>query len=262
MLGLTREEILEEARNNGFFVRRGIDMSREDFVRFCNFIGTPWNEKIHKIHGETFDSDQIVDWSNKTRFKGASLPWHADNPYHPDYKLPLRAFYAKKIPHPDKDIIWFLNITKWFEDLSEEKKNYFRNLQVLTQDYKGNWQPYWSSLVKIHPITGKESFYWGAMAIKSDVFGVECDEGLRFPHFSYTMAVQHPDRKLISHDEINSWFSDMINEKYLYGHNWQEGDVLIMDNWISLHYIGSQNYSEERLLWRKTILQPWQKFIG
>jgi len=53
-----------------------------------------------------------------------------------------------------------------------------------------------------------------------------------------------------------------MNDKYLYGHNWNEKDVLIMDNWVSLHYIGNRQYEEERLLWRKTLLQPWQKIIG
>lgn len=262
MLGLTREEILNEAREHGFFYRRGIEMTRLEFLEFCNFIGTSWTKEIHNIHKETWSEDEIIDWSNKAFFKGASIPWHADNPYHPDYKFPLRLFYAKSIPRPKDDIIWFLNITNWFEDLPEERKEFFRSLKVLTQDYKGGWQPFWSSLVKIHPITGKESFYWGAMAIKSNVFGVECDEGLRFPHFSYTMAVQKPNRELISHEEISSWFGEMVNDKYMHGHNWNEGDILIMDNWVSLHYIGNQDYEEERLLWRKSVLQPWQKIIG
>ena len=37
-------------------------------------------------------------------------------------------------------------------------------------------------------------------------------------------------------------------------------DLALMDNWVSLHYIGSQNYEEERILWRKTLLQSWQTF--
>jgi len=262
MFSLSREQILEETREQGYFYRRNIDMSRQDFLDFCNYVGTSWTIDVHAIHKESWSEDQIINWSNKTAFKGKSIPFHADNPYHPDYKLPLRLFYAKKIPHPDSDVVWFLNITKWFEDQDEETKNYFRSLKVLTQDYKGGWQPFWSSLVKKHPITGKESFYWGAMCLQTDVFGMISDEGLEFPHFSYTMAIQKSTREIVSDEEISSWFKTMMNDKYLYGHNWNEKDVLIMDNWVSLHYIGNRQYEEERLLWRKTLLQPWQKIIG
>lgn len=258
----SRKQILEEARELGHYTRRNVDMTKEEFLQWCNYIGIPWDLKLHRLHSETVNEKDIVDWSNKTRFKGHSLPWHADNPWHEQYKFPLRAFKAVKIPNPDTDIIWYLHITNWFEDQDKDTKDYFRTLEVLVQDFKKGCQPYWTSFVKKHPVTGKESFNWGAMAIDSKVFGLTPDEGLKFPHFSYTMAIQKDNRELVSHDEISSWFSSMINDRYLYPHNWQENDISLMDNWVSLHYIGSTKYDEERLLWRKTILQPWQSPIG
>ena len=78
------------------------------------------------------------------------------------------------------------------------------------------------------------------------------------PHFSYTMAIQKDNRELIQTPEIESWFSSMMTDRYLYGHQWKQKDLALMDNWVSLHYIGSQNYEQERILWRKTLLQPWQ----
>ncbi len=262
MIDISREKILEETRDNGYFIRRNVEMSRQDFLNFCNHVGTPWTKEIHAIHKEGWEEDEIVHWSNQSNFKGVSIPWHADNPYHPDYKFPMRILYGSSIPHPDKDTIYFLNTTKWFEDQDEDTKQRFRNLQVLTQDYKGGWQPFWSSLIKKHPITNKENFFWGAMALQSDVFGVTADEGLRFPHFSYTMAIQKENRELISHEEISSWFQSMMNDNYLFKHNWNQNDVIIIDNWIGLHYVPNNSYKEKRLLWRKTILQPWQKIIG
>jgi alpha-ketoglutarate-dependent taurine dioxygenase len=259
----TREQILEEARELGHYTRRNVDMFREDFVAWCNHVGTPWTKEIHAIHQETFDSNNIVNWSNKTRFRGHSLPWHADNPWNEHYRFPLRAFWAEKVPNPEKDILYYLHITNWFEDQDASTKEYFRNLEVLTQDYKRGCQPYWSDFVKKHPVTGKESFNWGAMAIDTKVFGLSPDEGIKFPHMSYTMAIQRKGtRELISHQEIETWFADMVNDKYMYAHHWNEKDLSLMDNWVSLHYIGSTNFEGERLLWRKTILQPWQKIIG
>jgi hypothetical protein len=250
------KQIIEEAREQGYYVRRNVDMTKQEFLEWCASLSTPWTEEIHKIHKETFDDNNIVTWSNKTRFKGHSLPWHADNPWHEKYKFPLRPFWAEKISS-EKDIIYYLNITKWFEDQDKSTKEYFKSLRVLTQDYKGGCQPYWSSFVKKHPITGKESFNWGAMALDSKVFGLTADEGMWGPHFSYTMAIEKDNRELVQTPEIESWFSSMLTDRYLYGHQWKQKDLALMDNWVSLHYIGSQNYEQERILWRKTLLQPW-----
>lgn len=250
------KQIIEEAREQGYYVRRNVNMTKQEFLEWCASLSTPWTEEIHKIHKETFDDNNIVTWSNKTRFKGHSLPWHADNPWHEKYKFPLRPFWAEKISS-EKDIIYYLNITKWFEDQDKSTKEYFKTLRVLTQDYKGGCQPYWSSFVKKHPITGKESFNWGAMALDSKVFGLTADEGMWGPHFSYTMAIEKDNRELVQTPEIESWFSSMMTDRYLYGHQWKQKDLALMDNWVSLHYIGSQNYEQERILWRKTLLQPW-----
>ena len=94
----SKEQILEECREQGYYVRRNVDMTKADFLEWCNMVGTPWPLELHKMHMETFDSEDIVTWSNKTRFKGHSLPWHADNPWHKDYKFPLRPFWAEQIP--------------------------------------------------------------------------------------------------------------------------------------------------------------------
>ena len=51
----------------------------------------------------------------------------------------------------------------------------------------------------------------------------------------------------------------MVNNQSIYTVTHENKDPALMDNWVSLHYIGSQNYEQERILWRKTLLQ-WQTF--
>jgi len=254
----TPQEIVDIAREKGFWHQANVNLTKQEFFEFCSSVTTPWSAEIHKIHTETLNEDQVVDWSSKTRFGSMSIPWHADNPWHEKYRFPLRAFYAVDIPDPNDGEIYFLNITKWFEDQPDDTKEYLRSLQVLTQDYKNGCQPFWSSFIKTHPITGKESFYWGAMRVDSKVFGLAPDEGVPAPRFSFTMAIQKPNRDLVLDDEISSWFNSMMTYKYLHRHNWNNGDLLILDNWVNLHYRGTIKDSRERLLWRKTLLQPWQ----
>jgi len=254
----TQQEIIDKSRKNGYWFQRNIDMTREQFYEFCSFVSKPWSVEVHKIHTETVNDNEIVDWSSKTRFGSVSIPWHADNPWHKSYRFPLRAFYAVNIPDPEDGALAMLNITDWFEDLPEERKEYFRGLRVLTQDYKGGCQPFWSSFVKKHPVTGKESFYWGAMRVPGNTYGLQNDEGVPPPRFSFTMAIEKPNRDLVEPAEINEWFSSMMSDKYLYIHKWQKGDLLVLDNWVNLHYRGTITTTEERILWRKTLFQPWQ----
>ena len=61
------QHVIEEAREQGYYVRRDVDMTRQEFLDWCLSLSTPWNEELHKMHTETFDSGDVVTWSNKTR---------------------------------------------------------------------------------------------------------------------------------------------------------------------------------------------------
>ena len=51
----------------------------------------------------------------------------------------------------------------------------------------------------------------------------------------------------------------MIDEKYLYTHKYEKGDIVIIDNSVSMHYRPPLIAATERMFWRKTLFQPWQK---
>ena len=54
------EQIIEEAREQGYYVKRNVDLTRQEFVEWCNSLSTPWTKEIHKIHTETFDDGHIA----------------------------------------------------------------------------------------------------------------------------------------------------------------------------------------------------------
>lgn len=254
----TPQEILEKCSQDGFWIHRGANFNEHQFVEFCNSISTPWPEELYKLHSESINDDELVLWSNSNSFGNMSLPWHSDNAWHPDYWFPLRVLYGVKIHQ--NDTLSFLNTAKWFHDQPPEFQDYLRSLKVLTQCYKGGCQPFWKPFIKKHPITGRENFHWGAMRVGGrNVFGLQHPEGWPAPRFSFTMAIEKPNRDLVLDDEICDWFESMINEKYLYTHKYEEGDIVIIDNSVSMHYRPPLVATTERLFWRKTLLQPWQK---
>jgi len=258
---ISKQEILDISRENGFWALRDIEFTRETFLDFCKYIGTVWPGHLHDLHTESYDDDGVVDWSSNTRFKSLSIPWHADNPWNEHYRFPIRVFGAVTIPDPKDGPLEFLNQGKWFSNLPEDRKEYLRSLRVLTEDYKGACQPYWSSFVKKHPITGNESLFWGSMVVHTNTYGLAPDEGHRFNHFASTMAIIKPSREIVSDEEISSWFEEMLKDYYSIW-EFREKDLLVMDNWDHFHYRRTLTHKDERLLFRKTVLQPWQKIIG
>ena len=137
MDNFNKEEIINHAREHGWWLQRDVQMDRKQFMEFCNHIATPWSWKIHDMHGEgDLNEEEVVDWSSETRFMKRSLPWHADNPWSKDFQFPLRAFYAVNIPDPKE------RVKKNLEALSKTTAkdqfvsiaNYFENKN---QDYFG-----------------------------------------------------------------------------------------------------------------------------
>jgi alpha-ketoglutarate-dependent taurine dioxygenase len=247
---------LKIIRENGFILHENVEFkTTEQFNNYCSTLGTIWTDELHELHGESVDKENVVLWSSKTAFKQSSIPWHCDNPWHLDYRFPLRVLYAINIPDSNDGKLWFCNMVSWFEKLSETRKEYFRNLRVLMQDYKRGCSPYWTSFVKKHPITGKESLNWGSMSVNSDVFGVRLDEV--FVHKNaYMIVIEDQHRVKISDEEIGTWWQEMIDDN-LYCHRWKKNDLIVVDNWTAAHYRQHIHNDEERLLWRRTVGQSW-----
>lgn len=263
------EEILKTARENGFYCCDAGVWTKQDFIDFSNTLGTVWTPATHALHKESLNDDNVVSWSSKTRFGLSSIPWHADNPWHPDLKFPLRAFYAVSIPDPEDAKLYFLNHTKWFESLDINRQEYLSKCWILTCDriksklkkYRDDEfiTPYYSSLVKENPITKQRSLNYGVMAVNSNVFGVTADEGFTADALGYNKEILHPDGAPWTHQEIGELFQEIIDAGHITCHRWKEGQFLLMDNWTALHYKQRTTVeNKERLMWRRTIAQPWQ----
>jgi alpha-ketoglutarate-dependent taurine dioxygenase len=247
---------LETLKHQGYLIKENVNFNNTDeFNDYCSSIGPIWSPEVHKIHTETVDIGNVIQWSSKTRFKQMSIPWHCDNPWHSHYKFPLRVLYGVNIPDSNDGKLWICNMVSWFDKLSEERKEYFRNLKVLMQDYKRGCSPYWTSFVKKHPLTNKESLNWGSMSVNSNAFGVRTDEN--FVHRNaYMIVIEDENRVKITDEQIGEWWNEMTSDN-LICHKWKKNDLVVLDNWSTAHYRERINNNEERLLWRRTIGQSW-----
>ena len=131
-----------------------------------------------------------------------------------------------------------------FNDLSEEEKDYYRNIKIKIK-FKNNTMYHLEeddpelefmsknkgsirSLVGVHPHTGEEYFY--------------------FPYHFICGAWNGKEK--IDHDELISKLMPIIfRPKYQYHHIFKKGDLLIMDQFTSLHR-RTPVLDNNRLLWR------------
>lgn len=250
----------------GYYIINDIDLDQDSFVELSSKFGKLWEPIDHDNAKETLNG-KTVEWSSKNDFVAMSIPWHADNPASKDKKFPLRTFYAVNIPDPEDAKLYFLDTVKGFEGFSEERKEYLRQCRIVVGEdpsFKKKQakftfaEPWEEPFIKTHPITGAENPNYGCMGLDSDVFGVGPDEGFQDTE-SYNKAILHPDGTKWTDAEVSEFFQDMIDIAGVYEHKWQERQFLIMDNWTHLHYKQTTKIrDEERLIWRRTVFQPWQ----
>ena len=196
--------------------------------------------------GNTEEKDQ-----NEAIRNGTAL-WHTDQSYE---EAPASAtmLYAIKVPQMGGET-QICNMVKAYEDLDENTKTRLEAMQVAHQYGRGKLRPeefgaspimtseqqeklptFYHPLVMSHHITGLKALYAVGQTAHA-VKGMEDHEAL-------ALLEQLKDH--------------VLQEKYIYRHKYQVGDVAIWDTFQTLHSgrkidVATDN-SDSRLLWRISV---------
>jgi len=154
--------------------------------------------------------------------------------------------YAINIPKSGGDTL-FANMYTAYEDLGEETKSFIEQRMAINSydpgksdyastrsisDYRSETElSYPQPMVYRHPVTGRKALYVNRVMTRQVVNMGEAE----------STALLH---KLFAHQE---------QEKYIYRHKWQPGDVLMWDNRCTLHARTEFDARELRKLRRVTI---------
>lgn len=176
-------------------------------------------------------------------FGDTELGWHSNGNSRHNVDKILIALYCVK--EDDNTCLSICNTTRPFAELSEEKKEYYRSLTIklkfkndtiyhLEEDdpelefmsaSKGSIR----KLVGIHPHTGEEYFY--------------------FP-YHFICDIWEGKKKVDDYEPIIEDLKKIIfKSKHQTHHIFKEGDLLLMDQFSSLHR-RTPVYDNNRLLWR------------
>jgi len=188
--------------------------------------------KILRVTGELDEHGQPGMFGHVTE-----LEWHCNRVSDPD-RLPVIWLYGERGTEGSRTS-WINNILTW-NDLPEEKKEFFKtlklnvgNTQQFAQYYRGDdYQP-------------EDITYYRPNLVHTNQLGVT---GLFFSwnqtHFIEGLPNEQ-GRKLI--EDLRDFCEQ---EKYMYHHDWADGDVVIAEQWLGLHKRWEFPYMERRVLHR------------
>ena len=165
------------------------------------------------------------------------LQWHCNRVSDPD-RMPIVFLYADK--HTKGSTTSFLNNIESYNDLRDDFKEQIKDYhldvgpvqQMTSYYYDDGYEP-----VRLDD--------WKPKLVYTNALGVK---GLFFSWFQ-THFIQELEKEESRHF-IETLRQHCEREKYMYDHHWEDGDVVISDQWQSIHRRWAFEHMDKRLLHR------------
>lgn len=229
------------------------DLTPEAQVRFSSNFG-PLEQAITRMGDDEAsrhiallsnvnEDGSLVPMSDKRMlFHRGNEMWHTDSTYKPQTAL-ASLLYAVEVP-PSGGQTEFASTRAAYADLDAERQRQVDNgyathslaysrakvaKGLMSKELQKSLPPVERPLVRVNPSTGDRSLYVASHAF--EVRGMNETAGLA----------------LI--DDLLSWCTQ---DKYVYRHEWQAGDLLMWDNRATLHRATSFDGANHRRIMRRT----------
>ena len=251
----------------GVVVIRNSGATPEEYAEWSLGLGYHLSPEIwctDKEHSSLFwtVTNEMMDERNQGLFGDYELDWHTNMTPVPDAEETI-GLYAKTITYPTET--WFAWSVPYFAQLSDEEKKRLRSLTVVNDPSRTlgviqkAWQP---AFKKIYGQEVLDEIVKNRMSREvSDAINMEPENKEKFWK-SRGITERHklvPDHPLgheglfFSPYEVHGFrrdgedyygseslywklYNDYVgNNKYIYKHKWQEGDICLFDNILGIH---------------------------
>lgn len=229
---LSDQEIIEVGKlvvKNMVVVFKNQNLTPEQELNFCSKIGNyqyypPDVERIKHIRV----NDGILRVTGKKNEYGeeglfghkAALDWHANQPSNKQ-RSPLIWLYGVEGTKGSRTS-WINNIRS-YEDLPSDIKEKINNIKVYCGYKVGSYSNsrfFIEHIDKDNPVNLVQ-------------INKEGNKGLFFP-FLQIFGFENYEEKEFK--EIMNLLTDhILQEKYVYHHDWEDGDIVISEQWLSIH---------------------------
>jgi alpha-ketoglutarate-dependent taurine dioxygenase len=214
--GTHADEIRELLVRRGALVMRGLELSDNQMRAFTATIGEVRQNALYENEGML----------TVVHIPGSYF-WHFDGAY--TEMPPFATVLYPRVVAPKGGETEFANTYAAFEDLPAEEQKYLATLEVVhtmkaahnyanPEPKRENWER-WEGHRRVLPLvwqhkSGRRSLTIGATA--SHILGLHLAD---------------------SHELLQRLLAHTIQDKYVYRHRWQMGDVVIWDNTGTLHRV-------------------------
>ena len=261
-----REALNEIWLQAGILLFRGIGTSTERQLALSRCFG---KLDIHPVESIRLPgNDEVINLSNKGKqrqrvnyFDGKAIagriPWHTDLIY---TAMPCRGALLRMVEKPSRDgETGWIDTHAAYEALSEKTKSRIDGLEarfnfvadlremrfdrpaklevgdVGTIDYP-EFRDVAHPIAWVHPVTGQKSLCLSTVHL-IDIVGMERSEGDPIL------------KELVEHT---------LDDRFRYVHEWELDDLMLWDNWRTMHYAFGTAPEQTRVMHRTTIAGSWQ----
>ena len=248
-------DVVGAIAEHGVCVYRNTGLTDETHVWFSRLFGNLWTSRIqtNRAGPDRFDSPYLFDAGNLTREGGITLDekalvrkkgdrlWHTDSSFTRE-----RTTYSLLLAHEvtrGGGETWFADMRAAYASLPDATKQRIETLAgehsylysrmragfPITEEEVESAPKARHPLVHVHPGSGRKSLYIAAHAM--GIVGMGREEG----------------RALLQ--ELMDWATQ---PQFVFSHRWEVGDLVIWDNFCTMHRGGDYDAANERRDLRRT----------
>jgi len=261
------DNVAKQIANQGLVVIRDSGATPEEYAEWSLGVGYHLSPEIwctDKEHSDLFwtVTNEMVDERNQGLFGDYELDWHTNMTPVADAEEVV-GLYAKTITYETET--WFASSVPYFNQLPEEKQNLLKELTVVHDPkrelglIKSAWQPKFGEIygqevlediqknretrelfnaINMEPenkskFAGSRGIMNNHKLVPDHPLGVE---GLFFTPYEVHGFLKDGEVYEKSEELFYELWNDYVcNDRYIYNHTWQEGDIVLFDQVIGIH---------------------------
>lgn len=228
----TRAEVIRLFHENGAIVLRDQDMAPDDLMSFVSLFGEPEDHTQTQFTIPGFP--KIFRLSNKTEggkpigAHNDGVGWHTDYSYKAEPVM-CTMLYAVEVPPEGSDTL-LADLCAAYDELSDERKaeldplvlhhsyqhlmssRQFGRMEI-SDELKAANPDVHHPLIRTHPADGRKALWVSTGTVKG-IVGME---------------------DAAAEELIEELVEFVTDERFVYRHKWQVGDILVWDNRCTLH---------------------------
>tara|TARA_R110000868_G_scaffold70819_7_gene208017 strand:- start:18613 stop:19467 length:855 start_codon:yes stop_codon:yes gene_type:complete len=228
----TRAEVIRLFHENGAIVLRGQDMAPDDLMTFVNLFGEPEDHTQTQFtipgYPKIFRLSNKEEGGKPIGAHNDGVGWHTDYSYKAEPVM-CTMLYAVEVPPEGSDTL-LADLCAAYDELSDERKaeldplvlhhsyqhlmssRQFGRMEI-SEELKAANPDVHHPLIRTHPADGRKALWVSTGTVKG-IDGME----------------DQAAETLI--EELVEFVTD---ERFVYRHKWQVGDILVWDNRCTLH---------------------------